>query len=308
MGAVYPGGHAHSVCRRDDGRLGRFRVWGTFEKVITFVIIRYNAIRRNRVGNNNIFMKKLIVGNLKMNILNAQERDRYLKWLDKELAGKIFKNSEIILCPPFVHLEAFKNWKNKKAKSGAQNMFSHEKGSYTGEISPVMLKNMGCEYVILGHSERRRYFAESGIEINSKILAAFKFGLKPILCVGETKTEKDNHHTMSVITRQLEEALITVSRAKAEHLIIAYEPVWAVGSDLVPTANEIMEAKLLIRKILVGTFGKKYAEKVRILYGGSVNAKTVKEVCVEPGMDGALVGRESLLPHEFVKIAEIINA
>lgn len=252
-------------------------------------------------------MKKLVVGNLKMNLLNVQERDRYLKWMDKELAGKIFKNSEIVLCPPFAHLEAFKNRKNRKTKIGAQNMFSREKGSYTGEISPAMLKSFGCEYVILGHSERRRYFAESGIEINSKMIAALKFGLRPILCVGETKVEKDNHHAMKIITRQLEEALIAISRAKAERIIIAYEPVWAVGSDLMPAANEIMEARLLIRKFLVGTFGKKYAERVRILYGGSVNARTAKQVCVEPGMDGALIGRESLLPHEFVKIAEIIN-
>lgn len=253
-------------------------------------------------------MKKLVVGNLKMNLLNIQERDRYLKWLDKELANKIFKNSEVILCPPFVHLEALKNWKNKKMRIGAQNMFSHEKGAYTGEISPSMLKNFGCEYVIVGHSERRRYFAESGIEINSKIIAALKFGLKPILCVGETRVEKDSHNTMKVITRQLEEALVTISRVKAEQIIIAYEPVWAVGTDIVPTANEIMEARLLIKKTLVQMFGKKYADLVRILYGGSVNAKLVKQVCIEPGMDGALIGRESLLPHEFLKIAEIINS
>lgn len=252
-------------------------------------------------------MKKIIVGNLKMNLLNAAERGRYLQWLDKELSGKLFKNSEIVVCPPFVHLEAFQHWKNKKIKLGAQNMFSHDKGSYTGEISPLMLKSFGCEYVILGHSERRRYQAESGLEVNSKILSALKLGLKPILCVGETKTEKENHHTMAVITRQLEEALITVSRSKAEQIVIAYEPVWSVGSDEVPTANEIMEAKLLIKKFLVGIFGKKYAEQVRILYGGSVNAHTVRQVCVEAEMDGALVGRESLLPNEFLKIAEIIN-
>ena len=252
-------------------------------------------------------MKKLVIGNLKMNLISVAERDRYFKLMDKELGAKRFGNSEIILCPPFVHLEAFKNWKNKLVKIGAQNMFSEIKGPYTGEISPMMLKNFGCEYVIIGHSERRRYFSESNHEINSKIISALKNGLKPIICVGETATEKENQQNPEVITQQVKEALTNISRAKAEQIIIAYEPIWAVGSDVLPTANEIMSAKVLIRKILVDLFGKKYAELVRILYGGSVSAKTVKEACLDPGMDGALIGRESLMPHEFIKIAEIID-
>jgi triosephosphate isomerase len=248
-------------------------------------------------------IKKLIVGNLKMNLLNVQERDRYLAWMDKELKKKKLKNSEIVLCPPFVHLEAFGKWRKNKVALGAQDMFPEAKGSYTGAISPVMLKNCGCEYVIVGHSERRRYFSENNHEINLKIISALKNGLKPILCVGETKIEKENHETLRVVTRQVKEALDGVSRAKAEQLVITYEPVWAVGSDEVPSANEIMGAKLLIKKILVEMFGKKYAELVRILYGGSVNTKTVNQVCVDSVMDGALIGRESLLPHEFLKIA-----
>lgn len=247
------------------------------------------------------------MGNLKMNLLSPQERDRYLVWLDKELKKRKFKNSEIVLCPPFTHLEAFKNWKSKKIKIGAQDMFPEEKGSYTGEISPVMLKNFGCEYVIIGHSERKRYFSEGNHEINLKLISALKNGLKPILCVGESRVEKENHETKKVITKQVKEALANIRRAKAEQISVAYEPIWAVGSDIVPTANEIMEARLLIRKILVEMFGKKYAEMVRILYGGSVSAKTVGQVCVEAGMEGALIGRESLLPHEFIKIAEIID-
>lgn len=252
-------------------------------------------------------MKKLIVGNIKMNILSAEERDKYLQWVDKELAGKKFNNSEIVLCPPFVHLEAFKLWKNKKVKLGAQDVFSLEKGSYTGEISPLMLKNFGCEYVIIGHSERRRYFAESDAEINLKVISALKNGLKPILCVGETREEKESDQTMEVINRQMRGSLININRTKANHMVIAYEPVWSVGNDVVPTANEIMSARLLIKKILVELFGKKYAEEVKILYGGSVSAKTAKRVCIDAETDGALIGRESLNPHEFLKIAELIN-
>jgi len=252
-------------------------------------------------------MDKIIIGNLKMNILSPAERDKYFAWFKKEQATKKINNSEIILCPPFIHLEAFKKWNNKKIKIGAQNMFSETKGSYTGEISPLMLKNFGCEYVILGHSERRKYFGETNGEINLKVISALKNSLRPIICVGETKVEKDANATLNVITEQVKEALANVSKGKTEYITIAYEPIWAVGTDKTPTSNEIMEAKVLIRKILVEIFGKKYAEKVKILYGGSVNAQTVREVCIDSEVEGALIGRESLLPNEFLKIAEIID-
>ncbi|MCX6763796.1 MAG: triose-phosphate isomerase [Candidatus Moranbacteria bacterium] len=252
-------------------------------------------------------MKRLVVGNLKMNLLSPLEREKYFEFFDKESANKELDNIEIVLCPPFVYLEAFKNWAGKKLAVGAQNMFAEMKGSYTGEISPAMVKNAGCDYVILGHSERRRYFLEKNEEINLKVMAALKVGLKPIICVGESQTEKENQATLQVITDQVKECLFGVSRTKMEKIVIAYEPIWAVGTDEVPPANDIMEAKVLIRKILVGMFGRPSAEKVAILYGGSVNARTVEQVCVEPGMDGALVGRESLTPYEFLKIAEIIN-
>ncbi len=245
---------------------------------------------------------KYIIANLKMNLLSPQERERYLVSLAKELQGKKIKNSEIILCPPFVHLEAFGKIKNKSIKLGAQNVFSEDGGSYTGEISPTMLKNFGCEYVILGHSERRRYFSENNEDINLKIVAAIKNGLRPVLCLGETKAEKENEMTLQIIEKQIQECLVGVSRTKLEQIIFVYEPVWAVGSDLIPTANEIMEAKVLIRKILVEMFGQKYIKNIQILYGGSVNCKNSKEVCVDPGLDGVLVGRESLIPHEFMKI------
>ena len=242
-----------------------------------------------------------------MNLLSPQERERYLTCLAKELQGKKIKNSEIILCPPFVHLEAFGKIKNKNIKLGAQNVFSEDKGSYTGEISPTMLKNFGCEYVILGHSERRRYFSENNEDINLKIVAAIKNGLRPVLCLGETKAEKESDLTLQIIGKQVQECLVGISRTKLEQIIFVYEPIWAVGSDLIPSANEIMEAKVLIRKILVEMFGQKYIKNIQILYGGSVNCKNSKEVCIAPELDGVLVGRESLVPHEFIKIVEILD-
>ena len=186
-------------------------------------------------------------------------------------------------------------------------MFWKKEGAFTGEISGTMVKNFGAEYVIIGHSERRKYFCETDEEINLKVAESLRIGLKPVICVGETKVEKDSYETLPVISRQVKETLSGINRTKAENIIIAYEPVWAVGTDETPSANEIMEAKVLIQKILFDIFSKKHAQKVKIIYGGSVNYKTARQLCVEPGMDGALVGRESLTPREFLKIAEIIN-
>ncbi len=252
-------------------------------------------------------MDKLVVGNLKMNILSPLERDRYLDLVKKELLGKKLTKTEIVLCPPCIHIESFKESFGEKIKIGSQNIFWEMEGSFTGEISPAMVKNYGGEYVIIGHSERRKYFCENNEEINLKIGAALKANLRPIVCVGETKVEKDANRTMEVLSCQVKEALFEVSRTKIGQIAIAYEPIWAVGTDVIPTSNEIMEAKLLIRKILIETFDKKYAESVKIIYGGSVNSKTAREVCIDPEMDGVLIGRESLIPFEFIKIAQIIN-
>ncbi|HRZ95090.1 MAG TPA: triose-phosphate isomerase [Candidatus Moranbacteria bacterium] len=252
-------------------------------------------------------MGKLVVGNLKMNLLSSDEREKYFELFKKEISGKRLGDCEIVLCPPFIHLEVFKKTLSKRTKIGAQNMFWEGSGSYTGEISGAMLKNFGCDYVIIGHSERRKYFCENNEEVNLKVQSAVKADLKPIICIGETRIEKETQQMLSVITKQLKKALEGVTRPKLENIVVAYEPVWAVGTDITPTAHEIMEAKVLIRKILVEGFGKKYAEKVPILYGGSVNSRTVKNLCNDPEMDGILVGRESLVPHEFIKIAEIIS-
>lgn len=252
-------------------------------------------------------MKKIIIGNLKMNIVSQAEREQYLKTFKKEIATKKALQTEVVLCPPSIHLESFAKVLGKKVSLGGQNCFWEEKGSYTGEVSPAMLKNFACEYVIIGHSERRKYFGENNQTINQKILASLKNSLCPIVCVGETKDERKSGETMTVITRQVKEAFAGVTAGKLEKIVVAYEPIWSVGSDSIPTSNEIMEAKVLIQKILSQSFSKKYVERVRIIYGGSVSAKTVKAACIDSTMDGALIGRESLIPREFLKIVEIIN-
>lgn len=253
-------------------------------------------------------MGKLIVGNLKMNILTVAERDRYCESFTKELGTKALAGVEIVLCPPVIHLENFaQKLKGGKVAIGVQNVFWDDRGSFTGEVSPLMVKNFGADYVIVGHSERRRYFGESDEMFNAKMKAALKNDLNVVFCVGETLEEKKANQTSEVIAEQLGKGLAELPLMKISKIVIAYEPVWAVGSDEVPSEDEIMLAKILIRKILVAKLGAEYADKVRILYGGSVNARTVEQVCLKPGMDGVLVGRESLIPVEFLRIAEIID-
>lgn len=252
-------------------------------------------------------MEKLVIGNLKMNILSSLEREQYFKLFKKELTGKGLTRTSIVLCPPAVHLEAFKKLKSKKVSIGAQNMFWERSGSYTGEISPAMLKNLGAEYVILGHSERRKYFCENDEEINLKIMAALKTGLVPIICVGEKEQRGNN---AIVVMGQLKNCLKEVAAARIENIVICYEPVWAISANNpnhLPTTDEVMGTRILIKKFLVQKYGAKAADKVRIIYGGSVDSKNAKNICVDSGMDGALVGRESLAPYEFLKIVEIIN-
>jgi triosephosphate isomerase len=257
-------------------------------------------------------MPKYIIGNLKMNLLSPTECDLYLADFNNEAKNLKLRNTEIVLCPPYVYLEKFaENFKRKKGvKVGAQDAFWEKEGAYTGEISVPMIKNLGCEYIILGHSERRKYFGETNETANLKIKAALKSGVTPIYCIGESREERKMNLTKEVIIRQLQEGLQDISRMNLEKTIICYEPVWAISSnnpDFLPTSNEIMEARLLIKKILTEKYGSKYALMARIIYGGSVNCKITEKVCLNPEMDGVLVGRESLTPHELIKIATLLN-
>lgn len=250
--------------------------------------------------------KKIIIGNLKMNLISPMERDKYLENLGKEFSGKRFDKSEVVFCPPFIHMEKFKA-KLNNAKVGAQDTFWERSGSYTGEISSAMLKNIGCEFVIIGHSERRKYFEETDEIVNSKCRSVLKEDLNPIICVGESAEEREAGKIKDIITSQVEGALNEVDISNAEKIVIAYEPIWSVGTDSVPISDEILEVKILIKKILSKKYGSDLTEKIRVIYGGSVKASTAKELCIDPEMDGALVGRESLNPKEFLELAEIIN-
>lgn len=252
--------------------------------------------------------KKLIVGNLKMNPVSPAEMERYLDMLEKELKRKKLDRTEIVICPPIIFFDRVVSRKLKNVKLGAQNAFWEYKGAYTGEISSAMVKAIGAEYSMVGHSERRKYFGENEVIINRKLKAILKSGLKAVLCIGESKEERRGGQTPTVIKKQIHGSLEGIGTGKLENIIITYEPIWAVATDNVPTSDEILEAKIIIRKTLSEIYSAKSIEKVRLLYGGSINSRSVYHVCIDPAMDGGLVGRESLLPYELVKIAKIIDA
>ncbi len=253
-------------------------------------------------------MEKLIIGNLKMNIVSDVERENYFKSFKKSIRNKKLKQTKIILCPPTIHLETFtKKIKNKNVSFGAQNVYYENKGSYTGEISPAMVKNFGGEYVIIGHSERRKYFNETDKTVNQKIKLSLKEKLQPIFCLGETSEERKSGELKNIISKQLKKGLADIPKNKIFKVIIAYEPIWAIGTGDIPTSENIMEVQILIKKILVDNFSLNINKLPKILYGGSVNYRNAKNLCLDVGMDGVLVGGESLHPVDFLKIVEVLD-
>lgn len=255
--------------------------------------------------------KKLTVANFKMSLNMSFE---YQKWMDtfkKATARTDLVGVEIVLCPPIALLDKFVSEVDDESVSfGSQNCFWEQKGPFTGENSPAIIKSVGGKYVILGHSERRKYFSETNEAINLKLQAALKSSLTPILCIGESGEEKKNDQTLEVIKKQFDECLNEISPVKMEEIVLCYEPIWAISAnnpDHLPDSNEIMEARLLIKKLVMKTYGERIANKTRILYGGSVKGDNAEEVCVNAGMDGALIGGASLLPYDLVKVAEILD-
>jgi triosephosphate isomerase (TIM) len=241
----------------------------------------------------------MIAGNWKMNT-NVQEAKNLVNEMRQEM--DTFINVEKIVCPPFISLFAVRDLvKGTSIKLGAQNMYSEEKGAFTGEISPLMLSGI-CEYVILGHSERRQYFQETGEMISKKVISSLKHNLKPILCLGENVKEYEAGKTREVVSEQLETSLAGVE--KAGTLTVAYEPVWAIGTGKAATSKQANETIAFIRSIISKKFGAKVADDLRILYGGSVTAGNIAEFVSQSDIDGALVGGASLKSAEFIGIVK----
>jgi triosephosphate isomerase len=240
----------------------------------------------------------MIAGNWKMNTTVA-EAVALVKEMLPEL--KRINNVERVICPPFVSLAAIKELiKGSPIKLGAQNLYFEEKGAYTGEISPLMLAGL-CDFVIIGHSERRHYFNETVEMIDKKVQAALKVGLKPILCIGETPDENEAGQTEAILTRQLS---LTSGQAYSAGLTLAYEPVWAIGTGKAASGGQANQTIGFIRRHISKQHGEEIAQAVRILYGGSVTAANIAEFIQQPEIDGALVGGASLKASEFLGIVK----
>ena len=211
--------------------------------------------------------------------------------------------NEVVLCMPYVDLfYGLLTVQDTNIKVGAQNMHFEEKGAYTGEVSGKMLNSIGVEYVIIGHSERRQYFNETDETVNKKIKAAFANNLKPIVCVGETLEQRDAGVAFDIITAQVEKAFEGLDEKKAEKTIIAYEPIWAIGTGKTATKEDANEACHKIREKIAELYGKDVAEKIIIQYGGSMKPSNAKELLEMPDIDGGLIGGASLKPEDFSKI------
>lgn len=246
--------------------------------------------------------KPLVAGNWKM-FKNSAEGEE----LALEINEAVLKYSgvQIVICPPFTALERISTVLGSSTiKLGAQNMHPEISGAFTGEVSPEMLRHLFVTYVVLGHSERRQIFKESDEFINEKVLSALKSNLRPILCVGETLQEREAGKTLEVVAHQLKEGLKGVTKKKANEVVIAYEPVWAIGTGVTASPEQAQEVHAEIRKLLAELFDEKLAEKILVLYGGSVKPQNALELFKQPDIDGGLIGGASLEARSFLDIVE----
>lgn len=238
-----------------------------------------------------------------MNKTNQEARE-FMNQADGLLARD---DMEIVICAPFtalVPLLEVVRAQDRPVRLGAQNMHYEDSGAYTGEISPVMLKDMGIEYVILGHSERRTYFHEDDQLIKKKVEASYRHQLTPILCVGETLEEYEAGKTKEIVKRQIEIPLQSLTSEQVKGLVVAYEPVWAIGTGKTASAETAQEVISFIRGVIADQFDQQVANEVRILYGGSVKPENIAQFMEQPDIDGALVGGASLQVDSFVKLVE----
>ncbi len=243
--------------------------------------------------------RPIVAGNWKMNL----DRASAVALAKAVVQGiEAFPGVEVAVCPPFVYLSAVgEAVAGSRVALGAQNLYPEPKGAFTGEISPVMLRDVGCTFVILGHSERRA-MGESSDFVNEKVFAALEAGLKPIVCVGETLRQRKENKTSAVIRRQVEGSLAGLSAEQLSHCVIAYEPVWAIGTGENATPEQAEEVQAEIRKLIAARYGKDAADALRIQYGGSVTPANAESLMKMPDVDGGLIGGASLKADSFLAI------
>ena len=254
---------------------------------------------------NRRYRKTIIAGNWKMNKTLTETR-AFAEEL-KPLLGKP-KWCEVVLCVPSVNLSAaLRLFKDTRVAIGAQNLHYESNGAYTGEVSAEMLKDLGVKYVIIGHSERRQYYNETDFTVNKKVHAALNAGLRPIICVGESLEQRELGVTMDLISYQVKAALANVPADKMRHVVIAYEPIWAIGTGKTATAEQAGEVCEAIRTVVRKLYGARLARAITIQYGGSMNAKNAAELLAQDDVDGGLIGGASLKPADFMAIINAAN-
>ncbi len=250
--------------------------------------------------------KKIVAGNWKMN-LDLDEGLKLAGAIDKYFAEKPAEKGQVIICTPFIHLAGAAGiLKHGKIALGAQNCASEASGAYTGEISPWMIKSTGAQYVIIGHSERRSYYNEDDKILNKKTLLAINTGLKVIFCIGEVLNERESGNHFIVVRRQLEEGLFPLTEEQMDSIVIAYEPVWAIGTGLTASPEQAQEMHKYIRELLKGKYGNECAKKMPILYGGSCKPSNAAEIFSQPDVDGGLIGGAALKKEDFTAIVEAL--
>ncbi|OIO39675.1 MAG: triose-phosphate isomerase [Candidatus Omnitrophica bacterium CG1_02_49_10] len=246
--------------------------------------------------------RPIIAGNWKLNKTITEAID-LANGLKRQLYDELW--CDIVLCPPFTTLsEICEVLEGSNISLGAQDLFWQASGAYTGEISAPLLKDAGCAYVIIGHSERRQYFHETDEAVNKKLKSALEFGLTPIVCVGELLEERDAGRTNEVVAAQIKGSLAGLTPEDMEKIVIAYEPIWAIGTGRTATPQQAEEVHKFIRGVVAGIFSNETSDAVRIQYGGSVKADNISELMKEPDIDGALVGGASLSVESFAQIVK----
>jgi triosephosphate isomerase len=250
--------------------------------------------------------KKIVAGNWKMN-MNLEEGLTFAKSVSQYFHEKPSLTAEVVLCPPFIHLSGVSEiLKNGRVKLGAQNCASEASGAYTGEVSAAMIKSTGAQYVIIGHSERRTYYHENDSLLNKKTVLALNSGLKVIFCCGEVKEERETGKHFDIVKRQLKDGLFSLTETEMEKIIIAYEPVWAIGTGLTATPEQAQEMHQYIRGLVRDKYGMDCAEQITILYGGSCKPSNAAEIFSKPDVDGGLIGGASLKKEDFFAIVEAV--
>ena len=251
--------------------------------------------------------KKIVAGNWKMNLDYAEGISLFSEIVNM-IRDEKNGDQQAIICAPYIHLHSLAKLGGNTVSLGAQNCHQKESGAYTGEVSAKMIKSLGCEYVIIGHSERRQYFAESDALLAEKTNIALQNNLTPIFCIGETLDERNNGSYFDVLRSQLENGIFGLSKEDFAKLVIAYEPVWAIGTGLTATSEQAQEVHAFIRKEIAARYDVATADNTTILYGGSCNPKNAAELFAQPDIDGGLIGGASLKSRDFTDIVKTFNA